>query len=107
MKQLIILVAVMILATTEVYSADFSSNINVPNYNSYMLLSNSTEELSDAQNYFVNTVPDPMVTEEKSSVNDDVNKKALQSENASGSNTEGSDDLLFDGSAGAMGIGIF
>jgi hypothetical protein len=107
MKQLIILVVVMILATTVVYSADFSNNINVPTYNSYLLLSNSTDELSDAQNYFINTVPDPMVTEKKSSVDDDVNKKAMQAENTSGSNIEGSDDLLFDGSAGAMGVGIF
>jgi len=107
MKKLIILVAVIILAAAEVYSGDFSRNENTPIYYSYLFSLNNVDELSDAENYFVNSVSIPPIIEDNGLVNADVNEKALQSENIPESNEEESDEVLFDGSAGAMGIGIF
>lgn len=98
MKQLTILIAVLILAVSEIYSADYTLNTDFNDYNQYASLLAIDNDLA------ITSVPvavDEVVPE------NDTDKEESLVEDAVDVNDEGNTDEIFDSSAGAMGLGIF
>jgi hypothetical protein len=98
MKQLTILIAVLILAATEIYSADLTLNTDLNDYNQFASLLANDNDLAITS---VSVTADEVVTE-----NSTQNEES-ELEDVADVNNEESNDELFDSSAGAMGLGIF
>lgn len=98
MKQLIILIAVLILAATEMYSADLTLNTDLNDYNQFASLLANDNDLAINS---VSVAIDEVVSE------NDTDKEESLVEDSVDINDEGNTVELFDSSAGAMGLGIF
>ena len=107
MKQVTILIAALVLTFAKAYSADMATSMKLSDFDQYTILSSNDDNYSYTPNSVEISTP---VNSSESLDNadvDELNEKSLLSEEVIEPNEKESSDEFFDGSAGAMGLGIF
>ena len=106
MKQITILIAAVVLTFADIYSADNSTTTRLSDFDQYAFLNND-DDFSYTQNFVEISAP---VNVDVSGNNENITESDEESEPFEPEtevNAESSSEEILDGSAGAMGLGIF
>ena len=103
MKQITILIAALVLTFADIYSADNSTTTGLSYFDQYVFVNNE-DDFPYTQNFV--EISDP-VNIDVSGNTENITESDEEFEPGTESNAQNSSEEIFDGSAGAMGLGIF